>query len=853
MLPSRLRLKNFMCYRGSENEVDFTGIHLACVTGDNGQGKSALLDAMTWALWGKARTNSADDLITYGESDMEVQFEFEMGGARYRVIRQRSSAGRGSSGLELQGRTESGFYASFSEATIRDTQKRVSDLLRLDYDTFVNSAFLLQGRADEFTIKRPAERKQILADILGLAQYDEFAGRARDRSKEAEARRQLLARELEEIRQTVAEIPQIEADVINAEATVRQLDETVREANDALQRLFDQRRVLDAKADARTQAERRIKEARGEIAVLSKKLGERRKILAEFQGLLARADEIEQAMAALVEARAAKERWDELLQRILQLQNESSGLQGVVAEARSKLRNELGVVEERINAAQSTLKRHGGRERELAEARSRVEQLELLQVERDERQRELLQWKEASGTLNAQNTLLREQMNTLRERMNLLEGSEGAECPVCRQPLSPDARARALTDAESEGRLMGDRYRENQRQMAKAKHKIGELEAQIQSATRQLTDFGQWQRRVEAASMAAEEIRRAHQALSGAEQEAARLHLRLESGDYAHEAQAELARLASASASLGYDAAQHEAARRNIQQLGAREPEYKGLENARQQHATVLEVAQMFEQQILQWQNKIVADEEEIQKLNIELRQQEALTQQTHAQRVLCNNLQRDKTTADRLLGGARQRLEFAEQHAARQPEAEKAHHEAIEQRTVFEQLVNAFGKRGMQAMIIESAIPDIEAEANALLGRMTDGRMSVALLTQRESKAGDSTIETLDIVISDEYGERPYETFSGGEAFRINFALRIALSKLLAHRAGTNLRTLVIDEGFGSQDAQGRDRLVEAITSVQDDFDLVLVITHIDELKDAFPMRIDVVKSANGSRVVMG
>ena len=95
-------------------------------------------------------------------------------------------------------------------------------------------------------------------------------------------------------------------------------------------------------------------------------------------------------------------------------------------------------------------------------------------------------------------------------------------------------------------------------------------------------------------------------------------------------------------------------------------------------------------------------------------------------------------------------------------------------------------------------------------------------------------------------------ETFSGGEAMRINFALRIALSKLLARRAGAQLRTLVIDEGFGSQDEQGRERLMEAVNSVQDDFDLILVITHLDELKDRFPVRIEITKVPGGSQIEM-
>jgi exonuclease SbcC len=171
------------------------------------------------------------------------------------------------------------------------------------------------------------------------------------------------------------------------------------------------------------------------------------------------------------------------------------------------------------------------------------------------------------------------------------------------------------------------------------------------------------------------------------------------------------------------------------------------------------------------------------------------------------------------------------------------------EEVSIYNQLREAFGKKGLQAMIIESAIPEVEVEANRLLNRMSDGRMSLRLETQREKVTG-GVAETLDIVISDELGGRAYEMYSGGEAFRANLALRIAISKLLARRAGAQLQTLVIDEGFGTQDAQGRQLLVEAINSIQGDFERILVITHIEELKDMFPARIDVVKTAGGSRV---
>ena len=144
-------------------------------------------------------------------------------------------------------------------------------------------------------------------------------------------------------------------------------------------------------------------------------------------------------------------------------------------------------------------------------------------------------------------------------------------------------------------------------------------------------------------------------------------------------------------------------------------------------------------------------------------------------------------------------------------------------------------------------ALPEIEDETNRLLSRMTDNRMHVKFETQRETKKGN-VIETLDINISDELGTRNYEMFSGGEAFRINFAIRIALSKLLAKRAGAPLPTLIVDEGFGTQDSAGLEKVKETINSVQDDFEKIIVITHIEEFRDAFPTRIDAVKTAEGS-----
>jgi exonuclease SbcC len=193
--------------------------------------------------------------------------------------------------------------------------------------------------------------------------------------------------------------------------------------------------------------------------------------------------------------------------------------------------------------------------------------------------------------------------------------------------------------------------------------------------------------------------------------------------------------------------------------------------------------------------------------------------------------------------------LEYLQSLTAKKKEKESQFNAIARDEQIYRELTEAFGKKGVQALIIETALPEIENKANDLLARMTDNRMNVKIEPLKETQKGE-LVETLDIKISDELGTRNYELFSGGEAFRINFAIRIALSKLLARRHNAPLPTLIIDEGFGTQDAQGIEKLREAITAIQDDFEKILVITHIEELRDSFPARIGVVKEADGSRI---
>ncbi len=174
----------------------------------------------------------------------------------------------------------------------------------------------------------------------------------------------------------------------------------------------------------------------------------------------------------------------------------------------------------------------------------------------------------------------------------------------------------------------------------------------------------------------------------------------------------------------------------------------------------------------------------------------------------------------------------------------------------VYQELSQAFGKNGIQALMIENVLPQLEAETNKLLARLSANQLHVQFVTQKAGRSGKSSkkntklIDTLDILIADTRGTRAYETYSGGEAFRINFAIRLALAQLLAQRAGAALQLLIVDEGFGTQDAEGCDRLIAAINAIASDFACILTVTHMPHLKEAFQTRIEVYKTEQGSQL---
>ena len=852
MIPHKLRLHNFMCYR-DEQSLDFSGIHLACLTGDNGHGKSALLDAITWALWGKARARRDDELIALGETETWVEFEFDLARQRYRVWRQRSKKGRGQSDLHFyvwNAKAPDGEWQLLDDGGLLERQAQIIRTLRMEYETFVNSAFLLQGKADSFTAKTAGERKQILADILGLARYDLYEQRAKD---EAQARKEQAGRisgELAGIDAELARRPDYEARLqtartaaVNAVAALRGA-----EVEQARARLA----VQDRQALARQLADLRNRLARGErdLADDRGQLDAARARLAQFETVLAQRDEIEAGWAALQAARADDAAWNARLLRHTQLSETVNRARLAVDQARLALEAESRRLADR--QAELGRKIAAGQEQAmtLAEAQAILARLADQQTRRDALAVELREAAERAAALRTENDRLKVEGGAIKDKIEMMAAAEAAVCPLCGQPLDAEHRDEMLADLAAERERLADHYRANQAELKALDKRKAALETEDADLARDLRARDARQRQAAQAEAAVADGLAAADEQAAVARQSAELAARLAGRDYAPAEQTELARRQAELAAIGYDAAGHEAVRVRLVKLEPFDGRYqRQLLPALDQIAAARASVDALAGQLARREAELADDRAEVGRLAAavaDLPKLEATLSRADADVERAAQSERRARLEE---GAAQQQISalaaLEERRKSRLAELDRINEEI----SIYNQLREAFGKKGLQAMIIESAIPEVETEANRLLARMTEGRMSLRLETQREKVTG-GVAETLDIIISDELGARAWEMFSGGESFRANLALRIAISKLMARRAGAQLQTLIIDEGFGSQDAKGRDLVVDAISSIQHDFERIIVITHIEELKDLFPARIDVVKTAEGSRV---
>ncbi|MBV6392973.1 MAG: Chromosome partition protein Smc [Anaerolineales bacterium] len=877
MIPLRLRIAGFLSYRDPV-ELDFGGIHLACISGQNGAGKSSLLDAFTWSLFGEARGRGADVIhLSQDVKAAEAALTFEYEGNVYRVQRtlprgkatvlefqvldggQGAEGGRqgaegGRQGAEggRQG-AEGGVWRPLTEKTTRETQARIEQTLRLDYETFINASFFLQGKADQFTQKKAGERKAVLSSILGLEIWETYKERTADKRK-------LLEREIDEIDGRMAEI---DSELGEEGERKRRLGElegalkrltTAREAQEsALENIRRNVALVNEQRKGIESLAAQLKRSQEALASVEAKIAVKESERAGYLNLLERAKEIERLYKAWQKSRKELEEWEKTALEFREYDGKRQPLLREIEVEKTKLEQEGEGLGGKWKAISEQLSVVGELEAQLGAAQTALKEAEKKIKERAELEEKRNEARERGAALKAENESLRREMDELKNRIEALKSADGAECPLCGQPLNESHRKSTLKELEQAGKERGDAFRANKKEAEDIAGQIANYELRITDFAGAENDRVRFSNSISQLTLQLESIRQ-----QGREWEktgAKRLkeiEKVLESGKYASEAQKILKDLDKELAKLGYDISAHEAKRKEENELRGVEEEARKLESARELNKRIGKEIEELEVEGGKWNAEVGENEKALAEAEKVLAESETNAPSLQEAESKLFELREDENNARQELGAARQRVEVLSTLRSRRKEYERQREELSQNIVQHKALERAFGKDGVPALLIEQSLPQIQQKANDILERLSDGAMTIRFVTQAEykDKKRDDLKETLDIQISDSSGTRDYEMYSGGEAFRVNFAIRLALSEILAQRKGARLQTLVIDEGFGSQDALGRQRLVEAINAVQNDFAKIFIITHLDELKDAFPNRIEVEKTERGSVV---
>lgn len=265
-----------------------------------------------------------------------------------------------------------------------------------------------------------------------------------------------------------------------------------------------------------------------------------------------------------------------------------------------------------------------------------------------------------------------------------------------------------------------------------------------------------------------------------------------------------------------------------------------------QQYQQAKQKSDLLNAQIVEDNNTFAALEEQIQP---ELVVNAELTQTTTLNAKI-SDLETKRTQAVKAATTVEAEIEQNDVCIKRKTELETILRDKKHRIDLLDKLCTAFSRKGIPAAIIETVLPEIQEIANHFLARMSQNRLAIQFRTTEVQKNGNEK-DTLEVEVFDGVEWRRFESFSGGEQFRISLSIRLALSKVLARRANIDLQVLVLDEAATSLDTSGRDEFIETVLSLRNDFSRIILMSHIPGLADEFEHRINIVKTSNGSKIL--
>ena len=845
-----------MCYRGTTEALDFDQFEVVCITGENGNGKSALLEAITWVVWGKTKVLFSKDLITKGENDMLVDFEFFIDyisddselNNKYKIIRSIRTKSGGSI-LDLQ-QFDGINYVSISGDTISETQKQIINLVNMDYETFVNTSYLMQGNADRFTTSKPDERKDILSAILNLDHYQNLADFTRNILRNTDSYINANNILVDRTRLEISDLDPgnngtdfIEKEIINLNQKIESLNKQKLKLQQNLQL---NNKYLNEISDFQSKKQLLSSSYENNIDMinnLNDLLLKDNELLIQSDNILDRYNDAITKQKELDDLYIASSKYQDINNQLNTLQNE---LDFRMNELEIELRNlskNRNVLDKKINQDKFLLEDN---QKNLSDYRSKITELNKLNENYlnliTKFTDEITQFKNKLVTLQTSN-------KDHENKLDLLQ-KEHKTCPLCKSGLNDETKKSIVFDLNNKIQLNIKDINNNKSKLDESEKEFFYIQDKYKNITKSLTDLNSTINLVnnDCIRIKKEIDENINQILS--------YKNLMNDTKYLYENDIKIKVNKNKIWELNL----------LLDDLKFDQDRFSTLINEVPDFKTESEKNFLL---LNQSEERIKENKVKLNTLNIDsliIKDQiKALEKNIKNINQIIDSLNIKSDSSENIdfsLDDLKKTL-MLKQNSLNYLISKKNYLDEIlinnkelyikSEDLKFLEL--SFSRNGIQALIIENVLPSLEFEANKLLSYLTENKLSINLQIRkgRRLKNTEDFSQEIDIIIADENGAvREYETYSGGESFRIDFAIRIALSRLVSLRSGVRSPILFIDEGFGSQDQIGQDRLREAIQKVSNSenykFKKIIVITHLESLKESFGVALEVSKNENSS-----
>ncbi len=797
MILRRLRLKNYRNYRSLEIEFP-TG--LIGVVGRNGVGKTTLLEAIAFALYGsEASRTKAKGLRRDGagnEETCEVELEFSLGGEPYRIIRWLKGANEAQQAVM--------YHRSNSEPMATQpsgVQATVRKLVGMDYATFSRSLFSKQKEVNALSDARPEERRRAIRRMIGIDTITRARDAAKTERNAKEAEVQGARRALEALPSKRAEVQELEPQVKAARASVSVTARRASSAARVVNALRTKIERLEKKRLAHAEFENEASGLRGDLRGAEKRKQKLRDEITSLRQAKAELSELLPQEHLFKRVRRLKETLDRAsgkYEERVELEEEVGRLSARAGTAKTEAEEAHRAVAKLLGTARTERAAHS------AERRARVE-LARHQKARGIAQREL-------GHAESQAKRVK---TALAEVQRI--GPKG-RCPTCYRQLGD-----SFEEITTHLRIELDQHAAA---VAAARRRIKSIDSAIQTTNGHIVARVQ---QVQAAAKDATKAARAKEKSTAAKQTLATVMKTL------REKRARLKTLSK----LGYEEGKHREIQKQFDGLSPVHDKVEGLRHEVERLPVVQRELGSTGREANLLGRRIAV----VERRRASLRFDPA---EYASKRNACDSAQMaDKAAA---LAHSKAKGELSKhQEALRRLNGEIRHLEKLRAQIAGDEEAVQYLSRievlldGFRNDLINRVRPQIEEYASPLFDQMTDGRYPRIILD-----------EEYNISIHDGFGVYPIRRFSGGEEDLANLCLRIAISQVVAQRSGADTSSLVVlDEVFGSQDVERRERILQALGRLQETFQQIVVITHTEDIQDRVPNLLHITENAAREAVV--